>query len=472
MSDINALITQNEILTAIQQNSINIEMQNPAEGLDHGGLSGLSDDDHLQYLLTNGTRSLSGNWNLGNYGISGANYLGFNQAYLGSSVEGRLQWNSEDGCLEVGMPGGNSTLQIGLEMYLPKRAKNTESIQINNGQIVYLSGFSGSVPEIKLANASNASESQVIGIATENIPAGQQGWVTTYGIVRDVNTSGFSANDTLYLSTIDGEITNTIPTSPNYAVKIGVAGRIHATEGQILVNIDRRVNNFANIAGLTAGSIPYADSYGWLTQDNNNFSWNNSTGTLTTASDFRLQTGTNKTFILNNCVYRDENFSGFEAGATANEPDAIKWKGTSTIYTRGFDGSSTSEQLFAGAELQHDYQEGSDLIFHIHWCPTTAGSGSVKWNIDYTIERDNVGTMQSGTLSVVDSTDGVAWIARRINIGTILGTDLKIGDQIAIRLYRNPSDSEDTYTADAGLSFTFGYHYCVDSLGSRLISSK
>ena len=29
---------------------------------DHGALTGLSDDDHIQYLLANGTRSLSGNW--------------------------------------------------------------------------------------------------------------------------------------------------------------------------------------------------------------------------------------------------------------------------------------------------------------------------------------------------------------------------------------------------------------------------
>jgi len=29
---------------------------------DHGNLTGLSDDDHTQYLLANGTRSLSGNW--------------------------------------------------------------------------------------------------------------------------------------------------------------------------------------------------------------------------------------------------------------------------------------------------------------------------------------------------------------------------------------------------------------------------
>lgn len=34
-------------------------------GLDHGGLSGLADDDHTQYLLAAGTRALSGAWDVG-----------------------------------------------------------------------------------------------------------------------------------------------------------------------------------------------------------------------------------------------------------------------------------------------------------------------------------------------------------------------------------------------------------------------
>lgn len=36
---------------------------------DHGGLAGLTDDDHLQYLLTDGTRQLSANWDAGSYEI-------------------------------------------------------------------------------------------------------------------------------------------------------------------------------------------------------------------------------------------------------------------------------------------------------------------------------------------------------------------------------------------------------------------
>ena len=54
---------------------------------DHGSLTGLGDDDHTQYLLANGSRGLSGNWNAGSYRITSNSidtntyyYMGGNKA--------------------------------------------------------------------------------------------------------------------------------------------------------------------------------------------------------------------------------------------------------------------------------------------------------------------------------------------------------------------------------------------------------
>ena len=43
---------------------------------DHGGLTGLGDDDHTQYILADGTRALTGNWNAGDYSITALEYYG------------------------------------------------------------------------------------------------------------------------------------------------------------------------------------------------------------------------------------------------------------------------------------------------------------------------------------------------------------------------------------------------------------
>ena len=40
---------------------------------EHGGLTGLGDDDHLQYLLADGTRALAGAWNMGSQALTNVN---------------------------------------------------------------------------------------------------------------------------------------------------------------------------------------------------------------------------------------------------------------------------------------------------------------------------------------------------------------------------------------------------------------
>jgi hypothetical protein len=67
-----------------------------------------------------------------------------------SGQEGRLCWNATDGTLNLGMPGGNVNLQVGQEQLI--RVTNDEAVQIDNGQVVYISGATGANPKAKLAN--------------------------------------------------------------------------------------------------------------------------------------------------------------------------------------------------------------------------------------------------------------------------------------------------------------------------------
>jgi hypothetical protein len=126
--------------------------------------------------------------------------------------------------------------------------------------------------------------------------------------------------------------------------------------------------------------------------------------------------------------------------------------------------------LFWGDEVQHDYKTASDLVVHIHWAPVNANAGNVKWFVDYTVEEG--GNVKSGTLSAVSAAPGVAWQEQRVDIGTIDGASIKFGNQLGFRLYRVPTDSDDTYGSDAAISFTVGYHYEIDRIGSRNITSN
>ena len=143
-------------------------------------------------------------------------------------------------------------MQLGQELHL--RCRNDEAIQINNGQLVYVSGGQNDRPLIMLANNSNITTMATIGFATEDIPAGQLGYVTIYGLVRDVDTSLASPGDTLWLDNVDGMWTTTRPLAPKFNVDgmwtttrplapkfnvvVGICIRAHGTEGVILAKID------------------------------------------------------------------------------------------------------------------------------------------------------------------------------------------------------------------------------------------
>jgi len=99
---------------------------------------------------------------------------------------------------------------------------------------------------VKLAQANNdANSTTTIGLVTETIAQNQEGFITTFGLVREINTTGslqgetWADGDVLYLSpTIAGQITNIKPTAPQHLVTIGYVEYAHAVHGKIFVKVD------------------------------------------------------------------------------------------------------------------------------------------------------------------------------------------------------------------------------------------
>lgn len=189
----------------------------------------------------------------------------FDLGFSDGVAEGRVQWNSDDGTLEYGLPGGNVTLQVGQEHVL--RCRNESGGQIDNGEVVYVSGASGNKPLLGLADADTTNmipEAVVFGVATEDIGHLANGYVTLLGLVRDVNTLGMTPGTMLWLSEITpGAFTETKPTAPNRSIAVGMVVAASATEGVIFVR-PLVLNPI-----MAAGDVLTADP-----DDNNMLQWN------------------------------------------------------------------------------------------------------------------------------------------------------------------------------------------------------
>jgi hypothetical protein len=210
--------------------------------------------------VTGGKPKFSGGIDLNNSELDNANFVDFNTSYTDGNAEGRLQWNSEDGTLEVGMSGGNVNLQIGQEELI--RVRNNSGVDIEDGQAVYITGSTGAVVTVALAKADADATSFVAGLATEDINNNSFGYITVSGLVRDVNTNSFTAGDPLYLSaTTAGAITNVAPEAPNCVVRIGTCVIKGIANGSILVSIDNvpHLKDLCDVNGTplaTTGQIP------------------------------------------------------------------------------------------------------------------------------------------------------------------------------------------------------------------------
>lgn len=179
-----------------------------------------------------------------------AGQVEFDQTPTGTTGVAKLRWNENDGTLDLGLKGGNVTLQIGQEQV--KRVVNKtganlleSDYRVVRTRLVSEGGAAGQRLAVVLAQAdSDTNSATTIGIVTENIANNEEGFITVSGEVRNINTTGALQGETwvdgdiLYLSpSTPGHLTNIKPVAPRHMVTIGQVAYAHAVNGKIDVAV-------------------------------------------------------------------------------------------------------------------------------------------------------------------------------------------------------------------------------------------
>jgi hypothetical protein len=160
------------------------------------------------------------------------------------------------------------TQQIGQETYA--RVGNTTGSMIPNGSVV---GFVGATSDALLVAPYLADGSTptlyILGVMTHDLPdSGDKGYCCTWGFVRGLDTSAFTAGDILYASpSVSGGLTNVKPTAPDNVLPLAACVVADATNGVIFVRPtieqERYYGEFYNTTGVTPAATNTAYAMAW-----------------------------------------------------------------------------------------------------------------------------------------------------------------------------------------------------------------
>ena len=145
-----------------------------------------------------------------------------------------LDWNTDDGTLNLNY-ANDVSLQLGQETHF--YAKATEAI--SNGDIVMFAGAQGNHLLIALADQSapDFQPEYVIGIATQDFNINEFGYVTSFGKVRDLDTSAYTEGDIIWLdpATPGGWITTRPTPAQGHSIQVAAVTYSQNNNGTIFV---------------------------------------------------------------------------------------------------------------------------------------------------------------------------------------------------------------------------------------------
>jgi hypothetical protein len=304
-------------------------------------------------LIQNSTVTISDNGDIEN-----VNAIGFDITPTTlPTAQGTLYWDNADSIqtLSLVMEGGNAVQQIGEEQYYRIKC----SAAVTEGQVIMFTGTVGASGGLTGAPATGltaSTASYVMGVATESGALNDWIYVTSFGLVRGINTTGGAEawvdGEILYYNpAVAGGLTKTLPTAPN--AKVQVCAVVHAaSNGSLFIR-----PTFGGILGQYEGDVNFTSTAaGNLIRRNaGNTAWEN----VATIPNTNLANSTISGVALGSNLFDLTAGTGvsFSVGTTYNGSAAI------TINATGSGGTVTSVAALtlgtAGTDLSSTVANGT-----------------------------------------------------------------------------------------------------------------
>lgn len=284
---------------------------------------------------------------------------------------------------------------------------------INEGDPVYVTGSVGASERLTVAKADSAISAKMpaAGIAAQSLALNGEGVMIINGWVRNYNTTGLTANQTLFVAS-GGGLTATRPTSAGVLVQnIARVGRPNSANGSIIVTGASRTNDVPNALrvyqyiempdGFTFNTVvsSFNGSTGPVTFNNYVSSFNGNTGAIQGVSSINGSTGSISNVAFTNTA---QSFSGLQQFT-----QGISGSGGVTFY---FPSGNTSIRFVSTAARYIEINPGSQNVmqgFGSGGFKFKANAGSLELKAPLAVIIGDSDLTNNGTQLYVDDDTGV-----------------------------------------------------------------
>jgi hypothetical protein len=308
--------------------------------------------------------------------------------------------------------------------------KNVSGVTLPAGTAVKATGVTGENITIVSASADTPSLMPAIGVLNEQLTNNSTGECYIAGRLENIDTSNLVAGAAVYVD-INGGLTATKPTGSSLIQNIGIAAKINATEGELVIQGSGRSNDVPNI---TEGYIWVGDSDDVaqefstgsiaFTNKNNIFTGNQTFNDITvngTGSFAYIESVTGSAKIIGDAFLILNNDTPTERYAGIKVIDSGSTQGTASLQ---FDGQTN--------DWFYEYTASGDPLNHgvVLFGPEYGTLGSPTYLTNNTIPKGDGGhhlndsnITDTGTLITLNSNTDVQ--GNITTTGTVDGIDIQ-----------------------------------------------
>jgi hypothetical protein len=190
-------------------------------------------------------------------GISSPDFIQFDTAATVTDATGKLYYNAEDQFQTLSFQmNGNQVQHIGEELYYRVKLSSAAT----KGQVLMFTGTLGASGGLRAAPATGLQPEQahyILGVAGETGSTNDWIFVTTFGEVKSINTTGgaesWAQGDVLYYNpSVTGGLTKNKPAVPNAICIVAAVVHVGSSNGVLFVR-----PTYGSVLGGTDGNVNF-----------------------------------------------------------------------------------------------------------------------------------------------------------------------------------------------------------------------